>query len=106
MVAAREEKNFQLELVGTALVSLLCWLLKTAFVPLFLCCLLIMALELINSSLETMLDLLHPQQHPLVKRAKDMAAGAVFLVAIGTAMLAAYYFLPAIATLVLSSKTG
>lgn len=95
-VAAREEQNFRLELLGTLLVSLLSWWLATPFVPLFLCCMLIMALELINSALESLLDLLHPTPHPLVKKAKDMAAAAVLLLAIGTAFLAAYYFLPAL----------
>lgn len=95
-LVAREEPNFRLELFGTCLVGLVAWWLATPFVPLFLCCVLIMALELINSALENMLDLLHPEQHPLVKKAKDMAAAAVLLLAMGTACLAAYYFLPAL----------
>ena len=40
---------------------------------------LIIAVELLNSALETVIDRLHPEQHPAIGMAKDMAAGAVFL---------------------------
>ena len=53
----------------------------------------VIALELINSALEAMIDHLHPDQHPSIRVAKDMAAGAVLIasgaaVVIGIAMLA------------------
>ena len=40
---------------------------------------LIIAIELLNSALEAVIDRLHPEQHPAIGMAKDMAAGAVFL---------------------------
>ncbi len=58
---------------------------------------LILALELINSALEAALDHLHPETHPAVGRAKDMAAGAVWvmaLTAIVFALFATYQFAP------------
>lgn len=41
--------------------------------------LLIIAIELLNSALEAAVDRLHPERHPAIGRAKDMAAAAVFL---------------------------
>ncbi|RLS59325.1 MAG: diacylglycerol kinase family protein [Planctomycetota bacterium] len=42
--------------------------------------------EMINTAIETVVDLAQPEMHPLAKRAKDIAAGAV-LVAAGTAIV-------------------
>jgi diacylglycerol kinase (ATP) len=49
---------------------------------------LILALELVNSALEGIIDHLHPERHPEIKIIKDMVAGAV-LVLSGTALLVA-----------------
>jgi diacylglycerol kinase len=38
--------------------------------------------ELINSALENIVDLVSPQHHPLAKKAKDYAAGAVLVLVI------------------------
>jgi diacylglycerol kinase len=38
---------------------------------------LVLAAELLNTALEALVDLVSPQQHPLAKRAKDVAAAGV-----------------------------
>jgi diacylglycerol kinase len=38
--------------------------------------------ELINSALEKLVDLVSPEEHPLAKKVKDYAAGAVLVMAI------------------------
>jgi diacylglycerol kinase (ATP) len=43
-------------------------------------CALVLALELINSALEAVIDLLHPGIHPEIKAIKDMLAGAVLAI--------------------------
>ena len=53
---------------------------------------LVMALELLNSAMEAVIDLLHPGIHPSIKVAKDMLAGAVLLMScaalvVGVAMV-------------------
>jgi diacylglycerol kinase (ATP) len=40
---------------------------------------LVLAAELINTALEQIIDLLHPGQHPMMRLAKDCAAGAVLI---------------------------
>ena len=41
---------------------------------------LVLALELLNSAIECVIDLLHPGFHDEIKAAKDMIAGAVLMV--------------------------
>ena len=43
---------------------------------------LVLALELVNSAIEAIIDLLHPGQHPEIKAAKDMVAGAVLTISV------------------------
>ena len=42
---------------------------------------LVFAAELVNTALEALVDLASPGEHPLAKRAKDIAAGAVLVAA-------------------------
>jgi len=54
---------------------------------------LVLALELLNSAVEAVIDLLHPGIHAEIKAAKDMLAGAVLLIstaamAVGMALVA------------------
>lgn len=48
----------------------------------------VMALELTNAALETLLDHLHPERHPQIRIVKDMAAGSVLLVSIASLIVA------------------
>lgn len=53
---------------------------------------LILALELLNSAIEAVIDLLHPGLHDEIKAAKDMVAGAVLAISaaaliVGAALL-------------------
>ncbi len=43
---------------------------------------LVIALELLNGALETVIDRLHPERHPEIGIAKDMLAGAVLVAAL------------------------
>lgn len=85
----RGEKSFrtQTAMAGLSAVALL--VLRPAPVwwgLVALTCGLVLALELVNSAVEEVIDLLHPDIHPAIKRAKDMLAGAVLVT--GSASLA------------------
>lgn len=41
--------------------------------------------ELLNTALETLVDLVHPGRHPLAGRVKDVAAAAVLVAAVASA---------------------
>lgn len=43
--------------------------------------------EIVNTALEVVVDLVSPQYHPLAKRAKDVAAGAVLAASIGAVVM-------------------
>ena len=49
----------------------------------------VLAVEMINTALETLIDHLHPDIHPQIRAVKDMAAGAVLLVVVGAVVVGA-----------------
>lgn len=61
-----------------------------------LCFIAVITLEAMNSAIEYVVDLASPDYHPLAEKAKDMAAGAVLLAAIGSVIIALIIFLPKI----------
>ena len=94
-LAAGRERSLRSHLLAAA--ALLAGLLATRppalwWALLALAAGLVLVAELFNSALETLLDHLHPGQHPEIGAAKDIAAGAV-LVASAIALLAGVAFL-------------
>ena len=61
-----------------------------------LCFVIVITLEAVNSAVEYVVDLASPDYHKLAEKAKDMAAGAVLLAAIGSVIIALIIFLPKI----------
>jgi len=57
---------------------------------------LVMAMEALNTSLEFICDALHPDHHPLIGKAKDVAAAAVLISAIAAALVGSLIFFPAL----------
>ncbi len=53
--------------------------------------------ELLNTIIETAIDLVSPEFHPLAKIAKDVAAGAVLLMAVGAICIGVIIFAPHLA---------
>jgi diacylglycerol kinase len=60
----------------------------------------VLAAEAFNTALEHLTDLVSPSHHPLAGRAKDVAAAAVLLAAIGAATVGVLVFLPKIWALI------
>jgi len=87
-----EERNFRIHVLLAALVLLLgFWFQISAFewAWIGIAIALVLGFELVNTAIENILDLVSPGYHPLVRRAKDAAAGAVlvaalFALAVGT----------------------
>ncbi|MBE0621779.1 MAG: diacylglycerol kinase family protein [Burkholderiales bacterium] len=50
--------------------------------------------EALNTSIEFLVDLVSPEHHPLAGKAKDVAAGAVLVAAIGSAIIGGFVFGP------------
>jgi len=53
-----------------------------------------MALELMNTAVEYVVDLVTTEFHPLAKKAKDIAAGSVLVYAIASAIVGCIIFFP------------
>ncbi|MBK8192928.1 MAG: diacylglycerol kinase family protein [Lewinellaceae bacterium] len=72
---------------------------RVEWVALVLCITLVVALEAVNTALEYLTDLVSPDYHPLAGKAKDMAAAAVLVAALGAVAVGVFVFFPKILTL-------
>ncbi len=93
----RSQTNARIHLVATGLVIAAGALLRISIAEWCLVTLAIaavLAAEAFNTALEELTDLVSPGQHPLAGRAKDSAAGAVLVTAIGAAFVGGLVFLP------------
>ncbi len=93
----RTQPNFLVH-VGAAIVAIavgaLLRLSPVELSVLILTIALVMILECLNTALEAVCDLVHPTFHPLVKRAKDVAAAAVLIAAAAAVAIAVLLFAP------------
>ncbi|HVN68966.1 MAG TPA: diacylglycerol kinase [Candidatus Binatia bacterium] len=93
--ATRTQKNMRVHFLIAALVLLATLILRldryyvVATVTLVS---LVLSLELMNTAIESLVDLLTVAHHPLAKTAKDAAAGAVLVAAVGAALCAYLIF--------------
>ncbi|WP_342537279.1 diacylglycerol kinase family protein [Sporosarcina sp. FSL K6-3508] len=53
-----------------------------------------LALELMNTAVEYVVDLVTKEYHPLAKKAKDIAAGSVLIFAVASAVIGCLIFFP------------
>lgn len=60
---------------------------------------LVMSLEMVNTAIEAVVDLVSPEKHPLAKVAKDCASGAVGIMSIFAAIIGLSIFIPKIIAL-------
>lgn len=58
---------------------------------------LVWSAEAFNTAVEQLADAVHPQRHPGIGRAKDLAAGAVLVAAVGAAVIGVVVFWPHLA---------
>jgi len=97
--AMKEEQTFTIQVFVGVLILILMHLLPLNNIEkaiLILAIILVWSLELINSQIERTLDVLHPEFHPKVGRIKDMSAGAVLIVSLGSIFIGILILLPAI----------
>ena len=76
------ESSFRLEVCLFAVIGPLGWMLGQSGVERALLigsCLLVMAMELMNSSMEAVIERFGAERHELAGRAKDMGSAAVFV---------------------------
>ena len=91
----RRQRNAQIHLFLTVLACGGAWfwhLSRVEWLILVVTIAMVFGMEAINTAVESVVDLASPQFHPLAKQAKDVAAGAVLLTAIGALVVAFLLF--------------
>lgn len=83
----RSQPNFRIETWAAVVALALALLLRAPLAPIALSCALVLALELVNTAAEALVDLVSPEFHPLAKVAKDTAAAAVLLASFGALLV-------------------
>lgn len=95
--AIREERNFYVEVAVALAIAFFAWYLPLSSderAILAIVCSIVLALELVNTSFERMLDMMKPRVHPYVKVIKDLVAGSVLIAAGGALIAGLLIFLP------------
>ena len=93
------ERNFKIETLFAIMVTIASFLLKVSLIEwsiLMLVISLVLALEMINTSIERCVDLVTQDYKELAKIAKDVSAGAVLVVSIFSIIIGIVIFLPKI----------
>lgn len=65
---------------------------KSEIIMLILLIASVIALEMVNTAIESIVDLCSPQYHSLAKKAKDTAAGAVLIIAVAALIIGVHLF--------------
>jgi diacylglycerol kinase (ATP) len=103
----RSQRNFRVHVaIATIAISLGVWLQvsSTQLAIISLTCAMVMVLELLNTAIESVVDLAVKQTyHELAKIAKDCAAGAVLVSALAAVTVAGFILLPPLLELI---RTG
>ena len=95
----KKERNMKIHVAAAILVVILGSILKLSVTEWCICLVLfgmVMSLELVNTAVEAVVDLVTKERHPLAKIAKDTAAGAVLIAAIMAAITGCIIFIPKI----------
>jgi diacylglycerol kinase (ATP) len=93
--AVSSQANLRVHLVAAAVVLIAAIVLRFSvieLVALLLCFAIVIAAELFNTTLEVLIDYAWPEHHPMIGRAKDVAAAAVLVAAIGAAVVGVLLF--------------
>lgn len=86
----RSQRHMRWHFIAAATVLLTALLLHVSaleFMLLAFAITLVLFAEVMNTAVEVVVDLVSPEFHPLAKRAKDVAAGAVLIASIGAAVM-------------------
>lgn len=67
---------------------------KIEWIMLVISIMAVLSAEVMNSAIENLADKITLEQDPFIKKAKDMGAGAVFVVAVGSLIVGCIIFIP------------
>ena len=100
-----QEPNFKIHIVCSILVigaAVYFMISPVEWMLVLICMALVLSMEMINTAIEKLCNVVHQEQHPGIKITKDVAAGAVLVSAIIAAVCGAIIFIPKIILLIKS----
>lgn len=95
----KSEINFRIHFIAAILALILSLLLKissTEWITICFCIAFVITMEMLNTAIEKLCDIVHQKIHPAIKTIKDIAAGAVLVSAFFSLVTGCIIFLPKI----------
>ena len=102
--AIKSERNMKIHFLATLIVTALGFILgldPLEWVACIFSIVIVISSEMLNTAIETIVDLVSPNINPLAKKTKDIAAGAVLVLAIGALVVGLIIFIPKIVNICL-----
>ena len=99
ITALKEERNMKIHIFIMVLVIIAGFIFKISQMEWIICIILfglVLFAELVNTSIETVVDMITPYKDKKAKIAKDVAAASVLVVALVSAIIGIIIFLPKI----------
>ncbi len=96
------ERNFQIHLITALLVIIAGFILglsRMEWIFIVIAIGIVLIAEMINSTIERIMDYIKPDIHPAAKQIKDMAAGGVLIAAVAAFIIGLFIFIPNIIAL-------
>lgn len=93
--AIRNERNFRIHIIALLTITmfnLMAGFTATHWAIELLCCMVVMSLELVNTAVEKACNAVTLEENSVIGFAKDAAAGAVFVSAMGSVVIALLVF--------------
>lgn len=90
--------------LAALILSLVLNISRNEFILLCMAIVLVLVTEMLNTAIETTVDMISEEFHPLAKKAKDVAAGVVLIASIGALMLGYLILYPAFKEAVMSGQ--
>jgi diacylglycerol kinase len=93
------ETNFKIHAIAAVLVIILGFALRisnTEWLIIIGCIAFVITMEMLNTAIEKLCDVVQESLHPGIKKVKDIAAGAVMVSAVCVAIIGVIIFLPKI----------
>ena len=89
------ERSFRIQLVVAVMVCVAGFIFnlsRTDWIIILFCIGLVLAMEIMNTAIENLVDLISPQHNPLAGKIKDLAAGAVLILSLMAAVIGIIVF--------------
>lgn len=97
LIIFKEEKSFRIQIVITILVFVLgiyLGLSNIEWAIISITAFFILSIEALNTAIEDLCNKVEPNKDPLIGKIKDISAGAVLLVSIGSILVAVFILVP------------